>query len=269
MAIINRKIAFIGGGHITEIIVSNMLNNNTLTSSDLYVSDPDKNKTENLKNKFRVNICKSNIEAVIKSDFIFVCVLPQTIDDVLVELGDPGIWKSKILISVVAGISIRKYSQLYESLPVVRALPNPGSKVDEGVIAIAFNEFVDNTTKLEIRNIFNPMGMNIIMEERDINIMTSLSSPVMVYRFIKALTDAGENAGLDRTQSEKIVIQTILGSLKLYEASNIGLEELLLNAQSPGGISEQCIMALDKYKFDDSLNVAVQMGFKKAEDFSK
>ena len=40
--------AFIGGGHITEIIVSNLTRTDTVVSRRLIVSDPIKEKLENL-----------------------------------------------------------------------------------------------------------------------------------------------------------------------------------------------------------------------------
>ena len=64
MALKERTIAFIGGGHITEIIVSNLIRTDNIVSRRLIVSDPVKEKLENLQSKYSISITKDNMEAV-------------------------------------------------------------------------------------------------------------------------------------------------------------------------------------------------------------
>ena len=64
MSLKDRSIAFIGGGHITEIIVSNLIRTDTVVSRRLIVSDPVEKKLENLQNKYNISIAKANVEAV-------------------------------------------------------------------------------------------------------------------------------------------------------------------------------------------------------------
>ena len=52
MSLKDRSIAFIGGGHITEIIVSNLIRTDTVVSRRLIVSDPVKEKLENLQSVY-------------------------------------------------------------------------------------------------------------------------------------------------------------------------------------------------------------------------
>ena len=44
MMLKNKQIAFIGGGHITEIIVGNLIRTQTVSPDQIIVSDPDKNR---------------------------------------------------------------------------------------------------------------------------------------------------------------------------------------------------------------------------------
>ncbi|MGD8716728.1 MAG: hypothetical protein PVG70_19385 [Desulfobacterales bacterium] len=52
MALKERTIAFIGGGYITEIIVSNLKRTDNIVSRRLIVSDPVKEKLENLQSVY-------------------------------------------------------------------------------------------------------------------------------------------------------------------------------------------------------------------------
>ncbi len=268
MALKDRKIAFIGGGHITTTIITNLLRNNTVSYKQLIVSDPDKDRLKSFKEKWDIRGISQNVNAINQADLVFICVLPQVLGDLISELGNSDLWLGKTLISVAAGISIKNYENLSFQLPVIRALPNPGSMVGEGVIALAFNKNVEKENKNDVLSVFAPMGECIIMEEKNINAMTSLSSPVMVYRFIKALIKGGIESGIDKSQSEKIVLQTIMGSLQLLKEQDFDLDELLKEAASPGGISEQCLLTLDKFNFDEGLVDAVKNGKKQADNFS-
>lgn len=48
MTLKNKQIAFIGGGHITEIIVGNLIRTQTVSPDQIIVSDPDKDRLQTL-----------------------------------------------------------------------------------------------------------------------------------------------------------------------------------------------------------------------------
>ena len=52
MALKQRTIAFIGGGHITSIIIENLTRSKKTAASQLVVSDPDPRKLESLQKEF-------------------------------------------------------------------------------------------------------------------------------------------------------------------------------------------------------------------------
>jgi glycerol-3-phosphate dehydrogenase len=107
-----RKIAFIGGGHITKIIVENLIRTETAMPEHLIVSDPNKGRLETLQSNYGIVAAKNNLDAVDKGDFIFINVLPQVVDEVIKEFEQLTISANKVLITLAAGISIKKYSVL-------------------------------------------------------------------------------------------------------------------------------------------------------------
>jgi pyrroline-5-carboxylate reductase len=66
MGIQDRRIAFIGGGHITEIIVSNLVKTQGVLPSRLIVSDPLKGKVEKLQSKYGITMAQDNLEAIVQ-----------------------------------------------------------------------------------------------------------------------------------------------------------------------------------------------------------
>jgi pyrroline-5-carboxylate reductase len=269
MPLEERKIAFIGGGHITEILITNLLRAKTLVSEQLLVSDPREIRLGELDSRFGVATTPNNREAVQWGDFTFINVLPQVASDVIAELAAPQLWKGKILVTLAAGITMERYMAISSKLPVVRALPNPPSKVGAGVIALCFNQHVKEAERKDILSFFAPMGVSFLMEENTINAVTSLSTPATIYLFFKSLIDGGIRSGLDKETSTKIVLKTIAGSLEMLKQEREELSELIEKASSPGGISEECLQTLDQYDFQTAVSEAVIKGTEKADSFSR
>lgn len=58
MTIKNRRIAFIGAGHITEIIVSNLTQAQNIIPQHLIASDPVQEKPARLRDKYGISIAQ-------------------------------------------------------------------------------------------------------------------------------------------------------------------------------------------------------------------
>jgi pyrroline-5-carboxylate reductase len=94
----------------------------------------------------------------------------------------------------------------------------------------------------------------------------ALSSPVTTYLFFQSLIDAGIRAGIDRETSTKVVYQTIVGAMEIWNQRQISPHELLSEASTPGGISVESIFTLEKYAFRAALNEAINTAVLKAEN---
>lgn len=269
MAQQDRTIAFIGGGHITNIIVENLIQLKKTAGRQLIVSDPDPQKLEMLQNKFDVQTTARNIEAVKAAGFVFINVLPQVVQQILKELKPQKIPKDKVIISLAAGIPMKTYTDLGDSIPVVRALPNPPSQIGKGIAALAFNPHVNATQQKEIIALFASFGEVVILGEESINAVTALSSPVTTHLFFQAIIDAAVRMGIDRETSTKIAYHTIAGSMALWNARQVSPYELIAEASSPGGISTEIMFTLEKHAVKAIIGEALEAGRQKAAEFSR
>jgi len=269
MALQDRTIAFIGGGHITSIIVENLVQSKKMAGRQLIVSDPDPQKLEVLQKKFDVQTTACNLEAVEAAGFVFINVLPQVVQQVLKELMSQKISKDKVIISLAAGIPMKTYTDLGDNLPVVRALPNPPSQIGKGIAALAFNPYVNETQQKDIIALFASFGEVVILGEDKINAVTALSSPVTTHLFFQAIIDAAVRMGIDRKTSTKIAYHTVAGSMALWNARQVSPYELIGEASSPGGISTEILFALEKHAFKAIISEALESGKQKAAEFSR
>ncbi len=266
MSLDARKIAFIGAGHITNILLDNLANAEKLPPGQLIASDPDETKLQLLNKKYKIKMALDNFDAVEKGDFIFINVPPRAAGGVISDLSIKQFPKNKLIVSLAAGISMDAYQGLGENIPVVRALPNPPSQIGMGIAALAFNPHVNDEQKGDIFEFFSSLGEYVVLQEENINAVTALSSPAATYLFAQSLIDAGVRAGIDRKTSTKIVYQTIIGSMGVWNQCKASLHDLLAEASTPGGISVESIFTLEKYGFRASLNEAINKGASKAKE---
>ena len=269
MALQDRTIAFIGGGHITRIILENLIQSKKTAGRQLVVSDPDPQKLEMLQKKFDVQTTARNLEAVEAAGFVFINVLPQVVHQILQELRPQKIPNDKVIISLAAGIPMKTYRDLGDNIPVVRALPNPPSQIGKGIAALAFNPYVNETQQKEIIKLFSSFGEVVILGEECINAVTAMSSPVTTHLFFQAIIDAAVRMGIDRETSTKIAYHTIAGSMALWNARQVSPYELIGEASSPGGISTEVLFALEKNGFKAIIGEALEAGRQKAAEFSR
>ena len=269
MALDERRLAFIGGGHITTIIIDNLVRAEKIYTHRLIVSDPDQKKLQQLYDTYEITMADGNPDAVNKGDFIFINVLPQVAGDVLNELRQEKFPKDKVIITLAAGIPISAYENLGENVPVVRALPNPPSQIGMGIAALSFNPAVTEKQKIDIFELFASLGEYVVLREENINAVMALSSPAAIYLFFQSLIDAGIRVGIDRETSTKVVYQTIIGAMEIWNRRQVSPHELLSEASTPGGISVESIFTLEQYAFRAALNDSINNATLKAAEFSE
>lgn len=269
MTLNKQTVAFIGSGHIAEIVIANLLDNKKIIPTQLIISDPDDRRTDSLQQKYNVQIAANNIDAVKRADIVFIAVLPQIAGHVIDELHQAAILKKYLLITLAAGVSIKRYQKIDEKLAVVRALPNPPSRVGMGITALAYNEFVSSSDRLIVEEIFTSLGKYVILKEELINAVTALSTPANAYLFFQSLIDAGVREGIDRENAATIAYQTIVGAMEMWKSENVSPSDLIAQACTPGGISVECIYSLEKNAFRAAIIEAIHKGTKKAATFSE
>jgi pyrroline-5-carboxylate reductase len=257
MALKERKVAFIGAGHITTIILDNLIETETVSPHNLIASDPDKGRLQRLSERCQIATAQDNCDAVKRADFVFINVPPQSVRDVIDGLKREPFPENKLVISLAAGITMDAYSCLGDKISVVRALPNPPSQIGMGIAALAFNPYVSDEQRSEVFELFASLGEYVVLAEERINAVTALSSPAATYLFFQSLIDAGIGAGIDRETSTKIVYQTIVGAMEVWKKRQVSLDELLSEASTPGGISEESILTLEKHAFRAAVNEAI------------
>lgn len=263
---VTKKISFIGGGKIAEILISNMTAKKVVAPGDILVSNPGKARLEDLEKRFGVNCASSNREAVQKGDYVFICVRSEVASTVAEEFCDMD-FSGKTVVSISAGIPMKLYQQNLKNVSVVRVMPNPPSKIGYGAIAITFDDRVNEESRKEVMEIFSSMGKCFVLPEEKINILTSVTCPAPVFAFCSAIIQASVLLGIDHAASEDLVFHTVQGCLKEWENNPGQMSKLLTETSTPGGISVQQLFSLDKGTFNGVVKQTYIDGWAKSKDF--
>ncbi len=258
-----QKVAFIGSGHIAEILISRLLESGFAESSSIVVSEPDVSRRAELKLKYGISDVKDNADAARSSDIVFICVRPHVVPAVISDLKSLNMDK-KILISVAAGVPLSFYEDHLGNIKAVRMLPNPPSRVGEGAVPVTFNGNVTKEEKTDVLALISTLGKCFSVSEDKIDIFTSLTSPAPVLSYFESMIDSSVLCGLDYKTSVEMVFQTIKGCLKMWEESGADIKELITQACTPAGTSAESLRVMDRMCFRSAVKESYYAAWQKS-----
>ena len=217
---------------------------------------------------FTVDVDKKETSGIKKSDFVILSVKPQDAPEAIKQLKSYGLNKKTILISIMAGFSIKKIMNLSGHKKIIRMMPNLGLSVGAGITA--WKKI--GLSKLELKkaeNFINKITENFEVKDEDtINKVTAISGSGPAYFFLLAdcLIKASENLGLTKNESQKLVKKTFLASAMLGKDSIYS--SLIEKIASKGGTTEAALKIFKNENFDKIVSKAVFAAYKKAKKLS-
>jgi len=207
-------------------------------------------------------------EACVKGDIILLAVKPNIVLKVLDDIKDEI--KNKLVITIAAGVKIKKYENKIENLRLIRCMPNMPALVAEGMTTICKgNNATDDDLDIA-KSILKMAGEILVIDESKIDGATALagSSPAYVFMMIEAMADAGVLEGLNRDNAYKLATQAVLGSAKLLIKSKEHPGVLKDRICSPGGTTIEAVNVLEQEGFRNALIKAIGAGTDKSKKLS-
>jgi len=267
-------IAFIGPGVMAEAMVSGLLKKDLIPAKNILASGPELDRNEYLEDRYGIHTLSENNQAAEKADVVILSVKPQRIVKVL-EGMHGSIKKDALVLSIVAGTSIGKISRLLGHNIIVRAMPNTPAQIGEGITVWTCSPSVSENQQEIARAILNAFGAEIFEEEEDyLDKATALSGtgPAYVYLFMEAMVDAGVHMGFSRRTAERLVIETLRGSVDYYDngaEDSRHLARLRNQVTSPGGTSAEALYYLEKAGFRTALSRAIWAAYNRSKELGQ
>jgi pyrroline-5-carboxylate reductase len=241
------KIAFVGGGVMGEAMVSGLLNKKVVEAEAILVSDVDPVRRKALAERYGVQ-CSADNRSAIGCDILILAVKPQSLSKVLAELRGK-LRSDQLVLSIVAGASTKTISSSLGHDHLVRVMPNIAVQVGEGVCIWTATEAVNPAQRERARSILAALGKEIyVSDEKYIDMATAVSGsgPAYIFLVVEALIEAAVHIGLPLELAKELVLQTVLGSARLAQASGKHPAELRNMVTSPGGTTAQGLLRLEE-----------------------
>ncbi len=267
------KIAFIGPGVMAEAMIGGLIRENVAKPESLLVSGPREKRVEALKSLYGVVPFTDNAEASRRADVVVLSVKPQRLDRVLAGLRG-NIKATSLVLSIVAGASINKISAGLNHNLIVRSMPNTPGQIGEGISVWTAAPQVDENQQEIVRHILGALGEEIFVEEENyLDMATALSGtgPAYVFLFMEAMVDAGVHLGFPRRIAERLVAQTVRGSVDYYQRRDdpVHLARLRNQVTSPGGTSAEALYYLEKAGFRTAISRAIWAAYVRSIELGK
>src|ERR1700722_2638266 len=167
---------------------------------------------------------------------ILLAVKPQDIPSVAKEIG-PRLTQSHLLISMLAGTSLKVLQNNFGNAAIIRIMPNLAITYGQGVIGLAKHESISQETKEKLESLFSSLGTLYWLPEEHIDALTALtaSGPAFVFVLIEAMIDAAITMGFSSSDALPLVIQMMTGSLTMLNEKKKHPAELKWQITSPSG----------------------------------
>jgi len=220
-----------------------------------------------------VEICiANNIQAVKQSNVILLCCKPQVAHIILNEAGMREALENKLLISILAGVTIDQLTQMVgPTTQVVRAMPNTPCKIREGMTIVSTLDENQPLNRSIILNIFSSIGRCRFLDEKHFDACTALggSGPAFAAIFLEAMADGGVMMGLPRAEALELAAQTLQGTARMALQPGAHPARIKDAVTTPGGCTIAGLLALEDGKVRSTIARAIQIATERASELGQ
>lgn len=231
--------------------------------------------------KVKVLLHEENCRAIEEADVVVLAAKPNKRGDIL---GAPGVRTAlggKLLISIMAGVSIAELRRVISQdggretcetqLQLVRAMPNMAAKIRQGVTRVTADWDTLKDENLQLTAwIFNQIGQLSIGAENTFDMSAVLvgCAGSLLLLAIDGLLDAAVIEGIKRSEAQDMVVRSAIGILNLIPA---GHHPSLLREKiaSPGGCSIRALAELERQGVRSAFTDAILAAAARSKDVSK
>ncbi|MFH1186012.1 MAG: pyrroline-5-carboxylate reductase [Chloroflexota bacterium] len=267
---LKKRISLIGPGAMGEAVIAGTLRRKLVRPADLTAAGPRDERLAELQKKYGIETTTNNSAAVQRADVVVIAVKPQRLTEVIKGLR--GIRAEALVLSVVAGASLKKLAAGLKHKAIVRSMPNTPAQIGEGITVWTASHETTTAQRELARQILEALGEQVFVEDESyLDMATALSGngPAYVFLFTEALIDAGVHMGLPRRIAEALVLQTLKGSAAYYQRAPQHPAALRNQVTSPGGTSAEALYYLEKAGFRSAISRAVWAAYQRSLELGK
>ena len=259
------RVGIVGAGVMAEAIIAGLVADRAVEAGTLVASHPRRDRRDILAERHGIRPVASNREALAGAEVIVVAVKPQMLGRVMRELRGE-LSADQVVVSIVAGATIRTLVDGLQHAAVVRAMPNTPSQIRRGISVWSPSEACTARQRDLARGVLRALGdEREVADETFVAMATALSGtgPTYLFSVMEALIDAGVHLGFPRELAHDLVVETLIGSAEFAQRSELHPAQLRNAVTSPGGTSAAAIYELEKGRIRTVLSDAVWAAYRR------
>ena len=258
------RVGIVGAGVMAEAIIAGLIANRA-DPAGILASHPRRDRRETLIERHGIRAVAANREALVEAEVLVLAVKPQMLARVMRELRG-RIGPEQVVVSIVAGATIRTLVEGLQHAAVVRAMPNTPSQIRRGITVWTASEACTARQRDLARAVLKALGDERRVDDEDFVAMaTALSGtgPTYLFAVMEALIDAGVHLGFPRDLAHDLVVETLVGSAEFARQSELHPAQLRNAVTSPGGTSAAAIYELEKGRLRTVFSDAVWAAYRR------
>ena len=251
-----------------EALLSRLLVQQTFSPDQVIVSEPQPQRREFLHQQYGVEVTIDNQAIASSVEVLLLAIKPQVFDSVT---GNLQAIPDQIVLSILAGVPLKRLEAAFPGQPVIRAMPNTPATVGAGMTAIAAGQQAQAAHLETARQIFSAVGEVVEVPESLLDAVTGLSGsgPGFVAVMIEALIDGGVSVGLPRATATQLALQTVRGTAELLQTTGLHPAELKDRVTSPGGTTIAGVAYLEQAGLRSAMIGAVQAACRRSQELGQ
>ena len=265
------RVGIVGAGVMAEAIISGLIADRAVQAAQLTVSHPRRERREVLAERHGIHPVANNREALADAEVVVIAVKPQMLGRVMRELrGRLG--AEQVVVSIVAGATIRTLVDGLQHAAVVRAMPNTPSQIRRGITVWSASDACTSAQRELARGVLRALGEERqVADEAFVAMATALSGtgPTYLFAVMEALIDAGVHLGFPRELAHDLVVDTLIGSAEFARQSELHPAQLRNAVTSPGGTSAAAIYELEKGRIRTVFSDAVWAAYRRTVELGE
>lgn len=253
---------FLGGGRITGALAAGLRLAGDRREIVVYDRHPEKVRA--LRRESRVEVARDLKSAIERAEMLIVAVRPRSVKEMLREVEECGAMPG-LCVSLAAGIPLKNLrAWLGRPARWVRAMPSPVCRMGRGLTGICFDRLVRKQERNQVWELFARVGQVIEIPEQKFDAFTVTYSSSHGYHALTTLARAAQDAGLDRATALTAAAHALADGIHSWRESGVGLEELLEEAATPGGIAATTMAAMNRAGYVRAVRSGIRAGVEQA-----
>lgn len=261
-------IGFIGAGKMGGALIGGLLSKRVFEADRIVACTGSEESRRRVAEEYGIRTVPGPAEVCSESRIIVLAVKPKQVPEVVSKMGDVS---GKILVSVVAGLTVEQLKSYVPDVKIVRVMPNHCCMVLEGAMGYCDDGTLTDSERGEVAGILGSVGLAVSVSESEMDIVTGIagSSPAFIYLVIDAMADAGVLNGLKRDAAIRLAAQSVLGAAKMVLETGKHPDVLRDEVCSPGGTTIEGVRELEDRGLRAAMIAAVDVTAEKSRRMTR